>query len=468
MRMKKRMIKWKIFFLAVIAALPLLLGISVFFTPSQYEETYLGEMQRKKERLQEIQGRKLIIAGGSSVPFGIRSDLMEEQLGIPVVDWGLYAPLGSRTMLEACFDEIGEGDIVVFSPEQSPETLSFYFQAEEVWQAMDGDFSLLRIFRESELKRLLGAFPEFAVSKMKYVIKGKPEVSGIYQRDSFNKYGDIQATGRQENQMAEGYDATQLIDFSFFPDEGFIQYLNEYAQRVHGRGAEFYYRFCPMNKSAVVNEDRIDEWFLRLADSADFTILGNPHQSVMESGWFYDTNFHLNAPGAVVNTYYFIRDIKAQLKDSTVTDIELPAMPAPRDDKAVNGNNSDEVCFLYEEESGGLAITGVSEEAMHREELTFPQEHDGKRVRSIRAGSLKECTELKRVNVYGGMTLYDGCFDGCRTLRKIILHGKPAEITSGRDLLRGSSALLYTKYADEYRLDYSWGLYYDKIIATIQ
>ncbi|MFG6366490.1 hypothetical protein [Schaedlerella sp.] len=460
--MKKRVIEWMCFYLAVLAVLPLTLGMIAFLIPPQYDETYLGGLRQKKERLEEIQGRKLIVVGGSSVAFGIRSDLMEDKLGMPAVNWGLYAPLGSRTMLEACFDEIGAGDIVVFCPEQNPETLSFSFQAEPVWQAMDGDFSMLGVFRESELKQLLGAFPGFAVSKLKYALCGKPEADGIYQRDSFNEYGDIISAGREGNQMAEGYDAVQTIDLSFFPDEEFIQYLNEYASRVRNRGAEFYYRFCPMNEPAVVDKEKMDEWFLRLESAADFTILGNPHQCVMESSWFFDTNFHLNAAGAVVNTYYFIRDIKAQLKDPAVTDIELPDPPAPLEETA-DGDNSDAFCFLYEPEGVSLVITGVTEEGAQRKELTFPREYDGKKVAAVRAGSLEACKELGKVNVYGGITLYDGCFGGCRTLRKIVLRGKPSEITAGRELLTGSNAMLYTEYAQEYRLDYSWGLYSDKI-----
>lgn len=460
--MKKRVIGWICFFLMTILSLPLLLGMIVFLLPAQYDETYLGEMNEKRRRLENVQGRKLVVVGGSSVAFGIRSDLMEEQLEMPVVNWGLYAPLGSRTMLEACFDEIGEGDIVVFSPEQDPETLSFSFRAEAVWQAMDGDYSLLSVFREPEQKQLLGAFPGFAVAKLKYALHGRPQVGGIYQKGSFNEYGDISSAGREGNQMPEGYDAAHLIDFSFFPDEEFIQYLNAYASRIQKKGADFYYRFCPMNASAVVGGERIDEWFLRLDREADFTILGNPHQCVMESGWFFDTNFHLNEAGAVVNTYYFIRDIKAQLRDPSVTDLELPEIPAALAETAA-GDNSDGDCFLYEKKGDCLAITGVSEEGAGREELTFPQEYDGRKVTAVQAGSLEACTKLRSVNVYGGITLSDGCFEGCPTLRRIVLRGKPPEITVGRELLRGSGALLYTKYSDAYRLDYTWAFYSDKI-----
>lgn len=84
--MKRRRIGWMIFFLMVLLALPVLLGISAFLLPKQYDETYLGEFREKRERLQKVQGEKIVVVGGSSVAFGIRSDLMEEELEMPVVN----------------------------------------------------------------------------------------------------------------------------------------------------------------------------------------------------------------------------------------------------------------------------------------------------------------------------------------------------------------------------------------------
>lgn len=466
--MRKKRVGWRIFFLFVLVILPSVFFVIVFFLPPQFDGTYLGEFAQKKERLTGIEEEKIIIVGGSSTAFGIRSDLMEEKMGKTVINWGLYAPLGSRTMLEACFDEIGEGDIVIFSPEQNPETLSFEFQAEEVWQAFEGDyFSMFRFFNEEGMKKLMGTFPEFAVSKLKYALRGKPEVNGVYRRDSFNEYGDITPGVRPGNCMAGGYDLTQKIDFSILPDGEFVKYLNEYAERVAEKGAVFYYRFCPMNESAVTDESLVDGWYLYLEEKADFTIIGNPHQCIMESGWFYDTNFHLNDAGAVVNTYRFIRDIKAQLRDSSPTEIELPQMPESIAYE-MQGDSSDAECFIYEDEGENLIITGVADAGILREELTFPMEYEGRKVTAVRAGSIEECRNLRQVNVQGGMILYDGCFEGCTTLRKIILLAEPSEITAGRELLRGTDAMLYTEYADDYRMDYSWGIYSDRIRKSEQ
>lgn len=455
--------RWKIRFWAIAVGLPVLFTGLILLLPPQFDETYPGELPYKIEWLKKTEAPRIIIVGGSATAFGIRSDLIEEELGMEVVNFGLYAPLGSKTMLEVCFEWIREGDIVVFSPEQNRETLSFSFQPKEVWEAVDGKFYLMSgVFGEEEWKKMLGAFPAFAAAKLKYEITGKPQPEGIYSRRSFNLYGDIDAAGREQNIMPEQYDSTMKIDFTELPEEEFLQYLNDYAERVRKKGAEFYYRFCPMNELAVENEAGLDPYVSMLQKNANYKILGDPHKCVLESGWFYDTNFHLNESGAIVNTYYFVRDLKAEWKDASKTEIQLPQMPKTQE-STEEREDKDARYFVYEEQNGSLYIVGVTEEGAEKKELTIPQYYDEKRVTEVAEETFAECTGLEQVTVNGGIALQDGCFQGCKTLKKIILNGKPSEILAGANLMQGTDALLYTAYYDAYILDYSWGLYSDKI-----
>ena len=463
--------KWKIRFYIITIGLPVFLIAAILCFPTQFDETYLGELPYKTERLHETGDGRIIIVGGSSVAFGIRSDLIEQEFNREVVNFGLYAPLGSRTMLEACFPEIREGDIIIFSPEQNSETLSFYFDPVTVWEAMDGHFSMLGIFGENELKSLIGAFPEFAFAKLRYTVNGKPQPDGIYRRDSFNEYGDIAASGREYNIMPKQYDPAMLIDFTEFPEDDFLEYLNEYADRVRGKGAEFYYRFCPMDELAVVEGEKLDAYVSDLRGRVSFSVIGNPHECIMDSGWFYDTNFHLNESGAVVNTYYLVRNLKAEWKDSSKTEINLPEMPGiPEEEKTDRSDNwqdqeekKDAEYFIYEEQEDSLYITGVNEVGRTKTALSIPQIYEGKKVTEVLPGSFADCTQLEEVTVNGGVALHDGCFAGCRTLKHIILNAEPQEIMVGKGVLDGTDALFYTRDRDAYALDYSWGVYSDKI-----
>ena len=95
-----------------------------FCLPPIYDETYLAALQEKTELLQSIEGPRVILVGGSGAAFALRSDLLEQELGLPVINDGLYAGLGTTVMLDLVKPHLHEGDIVVFLPEQSAQTLS--------------------------------------------------------------------------------------------------------------------------------------------------------------------------------------------------------------------------------------------------------------------------------------------------------------------------------------------------------
>ena len=78
--MKKRIIR--MIALILLAILPF--TAFVVYTEAlddQYKNTYLAEFSNKYDRLYETEGKKIIFIGGSSLPFGLRSDLIEEELG---------------------------------------------------------------------------------------------------------------------------------------------------------------------------------------------------------------------------------------------------------------------------------------------------------------------------------------------------------------------------------------------------
>ena len=85
--------------LVIVLPVGILLGM-LFMLPSQYSNTFVGELDEKYNRLMEIDEPKIIVVGGSSVAFGLESEIIEEYTGMPVVNFGLYAALGTKVMLD--------------------------------------------------------------------------------------------------------------------------------------------------------------------------------------------------------------------------------------------------------------------------------------------------------------------------------------------------------------------------------
>lgn len=90
-----------------------------------YNVYYGGELswlramyQRKVAIAQQLEGSKrLIITGGSGAHYTVNAQLMEQALGIPVVNLGLDGPVGLDVILPSVLDVIRSGDTVLLIPE---------------------------------------------------------------------------------------------------------------------------------------------------------------------------------------------------------------------------------------------------------------------------------------------------------------------------------------------------------------
>lgn len=450
---------------ALLCLLPAVLLICGFALPTAYQDTYLGELQHKMQLLRETPGKRLVVVGGSCVPFALDSSLMNEQLpAYRTVDFGLYADLGMPVMLDWARTEVHEGDLFILMPEQDEQVLSGFVGGESVWQAVDGAFDLLPRLGSSHAEKLAAAFPIFAGKKLRYTLLGQPKATGVYARSAFNADGDMASPERANNIMADGWQTSRCISFTpAMLTEKMADEMNRFAAYVRQHGGEVVYHFPPMNGLAVAaGADAIDTYYDALAARLDFPILGDPHRCVLDSGWFYDSNFHLNTSGAVVFTRLLIEDVKLFLRDTTATDIRLPEQPAAAGMVLRAGSDEDERCFLYEEVKGGWRLSGLTEEGKSAQKLVLPTRHEGLPVIGMADGLLHGMAALETVTVQPNIGLLpDDMFSGCAALRRVILTGKPSAYSVGDAWMRGASFVICVpeEQLDAYRRSYFWQRY---------
>lgn len=441
----------------------------VFLVPPQYGDTFLGELDEKYRRLTEAEGEKLVIVGGSSVAFGYDSSLLEAYTGREVVNFGLYAALGTKLMMDLSRAGIKRGDIVILAPELDPETLSLYFNAESTWQAAEGDFSMLRILPMNNKMSLLGAAFSYAEEKLGYFLAGNaPKPEGVYSASSFNKYGDINYP-REHNVMTSYYDKNKRITLS--PDifsADFIDYVNEYIHYCEKKGATVYFTYSPMNASALT-EETTEETILAmeeyLEDSLTCPILGRAEDAIFEAGYFYDTNFHLNDAGVVAHTAGVVRDVLLELGIPTYVDIEIP--PAPelphKNTELVLYDENEEYFTFRAEEDGSYTVTGLSALGKTMRELTLPRAYRDRRVTEIADGALSGgiLTSL-RVPALGTSEVQfrfaNGAFRGADTLSDLWLFESDATaVLPPSDFVGVAEGFRVHIPADSfYASDYNW------------
>ncbi|MBQ8448765.1 MAG: hypothetical protein IJX27_07540, partial [Clostridia bacterium] len=386
---------------------------AIIFLPSQFENTFLGALEIKVNRIESIKEPKIVIVGGSSVPFGVDSKQMEEMLGMPVVNFGLYATLGTKLMLDLSREYINEGDIIVIAPETDAQTYSLFFNAEAAWQAADSDYSLLPKIAKDNFAAMLGGAWKFAAQKVKYYrTETKLDPQGIYNVKSFDEYGDI-TYPREYNKMELLFDSSLEIKLSKdIVSAEFIDCVNEYVEYAEGKGARVMFSFAPMNMDALSPDmtlEQIEEFKGFIKGSFKAELISDPNAYIYESGYFYDSNFHLNDAGAVYHTANLARDIAVALGKEIIKDFEIPDIPEipgtdiPEPDIPDGPPKTDEneKYFVFEEfkvggEFKGYNIIGLSELGVEQEILTTPTVYNGEKVYKLKANTFSgsEVTEI--------------------------------------------------------------------------
>lgn len=452
--------------------------------PNQYENTFLAEFEDKYDLLSSTDEKKIVFIGGSSLPFGLRSDLIEQEIpGYKVVNYGLYATLGTKFMVDTSKVNINEGDIIILSPELNEQTYSLYFNPKSVLQACDGYASCFRYISTKNRLQLFYNYYKYAKEKNDFKKEGSPDPIGIYRHDSFNEYGDI-FVDRPNNIMSNGVDDTMQIAMSeVLLNDEFLGYINDYIKYANKKGANVYFNYSPCNELAIASSKaKRSDFQNKLKNSIDCELLLDIEDCIIDYRYFYDTNFHLNFSGAIYYTAQLIKGIKQQLGVGNTGELsfEIPAPPSIEEEEIVEpipteskiafedykgeANNDYQEYFNYKLVGSSYQIVGIKDEYKNLEKVILPSTYNGKNITAITKNALSGCVYLKEV--YIGLTyktFEEDCFNGCVNLEKIYLFemdgNKLSPASSG--LLNGTSKniKIYIPVGSNYYTGYTWSNY---------
>ncbi|MCR4998333.1 MAG: hypothetical protein K6A05_00670 [Lachnospiraceae bacterium] len=461
------------------------LGVVVAL-PSPYEASYMGALQEKMQRLETTEGKRVIIIGGSAAAFGVDSSMLEACLNdtmptkgeiqrpddlvdsnrrlhaedtsgaisdVRVVNLGMYGGLGTRVMLELANPKIHSGDIVILMPEMNAQSYSSYFGPSYYLQGLGEHPKYFLCLSDQEKGQVIGTMPQFAVKKLRSLQqKYQPAPTEVYQRSSFNQYGDVDTVNATVNVMPDGVDTVTPVDFSRKLLEGdFVTYSNAFAKKWQKRGATVYYAYCPVNAAAISEEGQLQDFHRQLQDTLQYPILGTPEESVLDIQHFYDTNFHLNRDGRAYYTYGLLRNLKASVGDSryTISPREWLALreeqPAEAVRRTLVSKAASEVTDLvWEKTAQGIRITGLTSEGLSRPSIDLPEAIDEVPVIAVADGIFAEAKELQEIHVQ--VT-------------------SPEQMTVGQGFLDGTDAKVYVPAAslEGYQLNYFWSTYGDQL-----
>ncbi len=253
---------------------------------------------------------KVLFVGGSNVAVGIDSPMVQEKLGMPVVNMGLHGGLGLVFPLNQVKPYLGAGDLVVLSPEY-----------QDFFGLANGDDTLLDILyidpsaaqyiEPKQWLTLAGQLPASMQFQFQGVIGSLfvKEENPVYYRSGFNQNGDVVSHLNKPSTI-------DLTDKHLFGsttptfDDTSIGIIDEFTAYAQSRGARVVFFFPPIPDSQYAeNEKLIQLVCRRLAETATVTIAGRPSDYAFPITFFFDTLYHLNAQGRQVRTEKIVEQL---------------------------------------------------------------------------------------------------------------------------------------------------------------
>lgn len=287
--------------------------IGLFLPPtSRAKNSFLFAQPIKDSLLRHTPGPRIIFIGGSNLSFGLDSKIVEDSLRLHPVNTAITIELGLKYMLRQALPYIRENDIVVVCPEYQQ-----YFG-----HTADGEAEVLSIIFDvsPKTKNLLDARQYFTL--LKYVVpyastKLNPltrmapldtSLVDIYDRKSFDQYGDANAHWKLPKQAVTSY----YVEGNF--DNDTFKQLIIFRDAMKQKKATLFVTFpCYQDNSFDKSLTQIATVEQQLKTN-DFRLLGTPKRYRFPDSLVFNTPYHLTYKGVALRTKLLIGDLKTALR----------------------------------------------------------------------------------------------------------------------------------------------------------
>lgn len=260
---------------------------------------FAGGINQKHQRLASVASPKIVLVGGSGVSYGYDTQRLEEGLGRPVVNMGVFGQLGLRYMLEEIKGDIRSGDHILVIPEY--HQFYYFFNG---WRGLN-ELVLVRpqaVFDITSIKQwkvLARTFPRFYKGKLKGINTNiKRGFDHLKTGNTlYNSYGDI--VGHHGSEQRFPIDSLSM--FHSFVDTSSLKIDNEamevfaaFVQEMKAKGVTtgFVFPSIPIEQYDRF-QHRIVPVEKRIVAIPDLKIINRPTDELLPNEAFYDTVYHL-------------------------------------------------------------------------------------------------------------------------------------------------------------------------------
>jgi hypothetical protein len=265
----------------------------------------------KLDILKRTPSPRLIVIGGSNVAFGVDSELLESELGIPVVNMGLHVGLGESSYKELN-NYIRPGDIILLMPEYSifrnDDILNGNDLALSQWS--EYDLARLRLVDPVRVPTLILTMVQVKATRQLSSMLGKGDLErGVYTSGEFNSHGDfigqVSAVEPIKNLGREAYILPGEFNLNTY------LFLEQFNRDAKSKGALVFLEF-PASRGLnciVTGEQQFQKLYDNLKKLTSIPVITDMQELCYPNSYFYDNIQHLNGVGREVMTMRIIRDI---------------------------------------------------------------------------------------------------------------------------------------------------------------
>lgn len=291
------------------------------FSYSLQLEGYSGVLLKKYDYLVSLKNKKkIIVIGGSGVAFGLNEELLKEETGYEIVNFGLHAGMGQRVMLEMSKAGINEGDIIILAFE-----LEYLYKSDDYLDRIGVDLVLLgmdnriTLYRYFYPKSYVQVFSYLPIHYMKYIKEFKKEnvekaVFSVYNSAAFDERGYMTYP---RNEFFETFDENQgrlnlVEDISLH--KNFLKVIKNYKKFVEKKGARLYFAMTPIVDLSITTEKTKEILITapkKVEEQTGISFVSKqPLEYLFPKELMYDTTYHCNTKGAEYRTILLIKDLK--------------------------------------------------------------------------------------------------------------------------------------------------------------
>ena len=288
-----------------------IVGIDFVIVKKQYLYNYQASILDKVVRAESLEGRKILLIGNSNVSFGFDSELLEEELGLPVVNMGIHSGLSNAFQEDMAKPYISEGDIVLLCHNSFRDGYSIS-DPSLAWITLEKHTELWSIIREENRRDMLQAYPVYAVNCLRLWItrRGNRADDSCYSRLSFNEYGDVVYKPDFEKRAASTMFYEGAVTVPKITDDT-VDRINAFNEYVLSKGAVLLVVGYPIADGEFTpSREKYQAFQNELVDKLNCPVISDYTDYFIPYEYFYNTILHLTEEGTKIRTLQTAEDVK--------------------------------------------------------------------------------------------------------------------------------------------------------------